>query len=233
MNTGLYSGIAAMRASEQRLEAITANLANASTPAYKRRTAVSRSFEVGTGDRHHREIGTSFATDFSQGRIERTEDPFALALKGEGFFVVEGPDGEAFTRNGSFQLDDSGVLQTPEGYAVVWDGGRGRIDPVGEAVRIDTSGRVFQGAADVGRLKVVAFEEPELLRIDRLNYFQDPGALARTETDAEVHQFALERSNASTVDELIAMITVQRGFESATNLLQMLDQTYRRLNRAR
>jgi flagellar basal-body rod protein FlgF len=233
MNTGLYSGIAAMRSSEQRLQAITANLANASTPAYKRRTAVSRSFDVGVGDRRHREIKTTFTTDFTQGRIERTENPLALALKGEGFFAVEGPNGEAFTRNGSFQLDDTGVLQTAEGHAVVWDGGRGRIDPVGEAVRIDTSGRVFQGASDVGRLKVVAFESPDLLRLDSQAYFHDPGGLTRSTTDAEVHQFALERSNASTVDELIAMITVQRGFESATNLLKMLDQTYRRLNRAR
>lgn len=233
MNSGLYSGIAAMRSSEQRLQAITANLANVSTPAYKRRTAVSRSFEVGTLGRRHREITTSFTTDFSQGRIERTEDPLSLALKGEGFFVVEGPSGEAYTRNGSFQLDDAGVLQTTGGHAVVWDRGSGRIDPVGDAVRIDTSGQVFQGATAIGRLKIVAFESPELLQIDRQTYFHDPVGLAQTATDAEVHQYALERSNASSVDELIALITVQRAFESATSLVKMLDQTYRRLNRAR
>src|SRR5262245_45612416 len=106
MDSGLYSGVAAMRASERQLDAIAANLANIDSPAYKRQNAVTHQFTVGAGERKHDAIVTQSQVDFSQGELSRTGNALDLALEGEGFFVVETPAGEAFTRNGSFNVDE-------------------------------------------------------------------------------------------------------------------------------
>ena len=232
MSTGIYSGVSAMRASERRLESITGNLANTSTPAYKRRSAVSHGFEVGTGDRRHLEVATVYNVDFTQGRIERTGNTYDVALMGDGFFAVDGPGGEMYTRNGSFHVDDQGVLLTSEGFPVAMASQIRNVDPFDTPVVIDASGALLQGNNEIARLKVVDFSRRDLLRPDTNGYYQAGPAVQPEPANAEVHQYALESSNASSIDELIAMITVQRAFESASNMMSMLDQSYRELNRA-
>ena len=233
MDTGLYSGVAAMRVSERRLDAITTNLANVSTPAYKRLGSVTQSFDVGLGLNRHREVATRHATDFSQGEIERTGNTLDLALEGQGFFATESANGEVFTRNGKLHVDEQGVLQTADGYPLAWEGARGAIQSVGEPVTVDGSGEVRQGALQIGRLKIVDFADAQRLELDGQGYFHAPRDLAHTSASAIVHQGAIERSNASSVDELVALIRVQRNFESAASVMRSIDQSYKRLDAAR
>lgn len=233
MDTGLYSGIEAMRAGERQLDAIAANLANLDSPAYKRQNTVTHAFDVGTGERRHRAIVTQTSTDFSQGELSRSGNPLDLALEGDGFFVVETPSGEAYTRNGSFNLDAQGVLRTADGHPAAWEGARGRVESIGEAVTIDGTGVVRQGANQVGKLRLVDFTDKQALTIDKEGYYHAPRGLAPTTPTAIVHQGALEKSNSSSIDELVAMIRVQRGFESAASLVRSIDQSYRRLNAQR
>lgn len=215
------------------MEALTANLANASSPAYKRQATVTRAFDVGVGERRHREVAAASSTDFSQGLIERREDPMSLALDGKGFFAVETRSGEAYTRNGAFHLDDQGELFTAEGHPVAWAGARGRVQPTGEPVTIDGAGRVRQGSNEIGALKLVDFADEQALTVDREGYFHaSPGQGSQPST-ATVHQYAIERSNAQSIDELVALIKVQRDFESASGVMRTIDQSYRRLNQAR
>ena len=147
MDNGLYSGVASMRANEKHLEAIAGNLANLNTPAYKRLGSVTHAFEVGSGGHKQQEVETRVTIDFTQGVLERNDNPLSLALEGDGFFAVETPGGEAFTRNGAFRVDDKGELLTNEGFPVAWDGARGRLAPVDLPIAIDGSGVVKQGAA--------------------------------------------------------------------------------------
>jgi len=236
MNTGLYSGVSAMNASEKRLEAITSNLANASTAAYKRHATATTAFFIGRDDKSHLDVGTRVTTDFSQGPIERTENTFDLAFQSGAipdFFAVESPNGEVFTRNGGFHIDETGTLLTAEGFMVAWEGPRQNLDPSGPQVTIDKTGTVFQNDNLLGRLKIVSFNSFPNLRQNGAGYYEADPALAREGLRGEVHQGALERSNVSTVDELIAMITVQRRFESASNVLDRIDETYQRLNNPR
>jgi flagellar basal-body rod protein FlgF len=233
MDHGLYMGVAAMRSAEKRMEALTANLANASSPAYKRQSSATRAFDVGVGEKKHREVAASSSTDFSQGLIERREDPMAMALEGGGFFAVETPTGEAYTRNGVFRLDDQGELLTGEGHPVAWSGARGRVQPTGEPVTIDGTGKVRQGSSELGALKLVDFADKSKLTIDRDGYWHAAPGQATQEPTAYVHQFAIERSNSESIDELVALIKVQRDFESASGVMRTIDQSYRRLNQTR
>ncbi len=222
-----------MRASERQLDAIAANLANLDSPAYKRQNTVTHAFEVGTGERRHTSIVTQSKIDFSQGEISRSGNPLDFALEGDGFFVVETPSGEAYTRSGSFNLDSQGALLTADGHPVAWDGARGRVDPVGEPVTVDGAGVARQGATQIGTLRLVDFANRDALTLDREGYFHAGRGTARVTPTAIVHQGAIEKSNSSSIDELVAMIRVQRGFESAASLVRSIDQSYRRLNAQR
>ncbi len=233
MDTGLYSGVASMRSNEKRMEAIAANLANLDMNAYKRQASVTQAFEVGNGAGRVRQIVTRHTIDFTQGDIERTGNALDLALEGDGFFVVDGAKGEAYTRNGAFHVDETGALLTTDGMPVAWEGASAKLSPVGDPVSIDESGNVRQGAASIGRLRVVDFADKSQLTLDEQGYYHAPRNVRSSASTAAVHQGAIERSNASSVDELVAMVRVQRNFESAANLMRSIDQSYKRLNTPR
>ncbi len=233
MDTGLYMGVAAMRAQEKRVEAIAANLANINTTAYKRQSTATHSFDVSNVPHSLRSVATESTTDFTQGVLEQRSDPFSLALDGEGFFAVETESGEAYTRNGEFHLDEQGELKTREGLPLAWEGQRGRVQPTGDAVTIDGVGQVRQGGNPIGQLKLVDFVNKQRLKLDSAGYFHAPQGLATQPAAGLVHQGALERSNAESVDELVGLIKAQRGFETAANVMRTLDQSYRRLTQQR
>jgi flagellar basal-body rod protein FlgF len=233
MDNGLYMGVAAMRSAERRMEALAGNLANVSTSAFKRQGSFTHAFDVGSGDRRHREVVTQHATDFGQGLIERREDPLSLALEGPGFFAVETADGVGYTRDGAFHVDDKGELFTTQGHPVAWTGARGRVQPDGEPIRIDSAGHVHQGSNQVGQLQLADFADPQALAIDAQGYFRaQPGQTVQPFASV-VHQGAIERSNAESVDELVGLIKAQRNFEIGARVMSSIDQSYRRLNQQR
>jgi flagellar basal-body rod protein FlgG len=229
MNRGLYSGVQAMSAAERRLESIATNLANVSVQGYKRRGTSTQSFDATLRGRLERQVRTHTRIDFSQGPLESTGEPYDLALTGSGFFTVDTPRGEAYTRGGRFHIDAEGVLQTQDGFPVAWDGARGTIDPQGLEVRIDPEGQVWQGEQQVGRLRLVDFADPGRLEPDRSGYLHAPPGLREAAREGEVRQGHLERSNVSAVDEMVALIATQRSYESAARLMSAIEQGYRRL----
>lgn len=222
-----------MAAAEDRLETVATNLANASVNGYKRRTATVTSFDTVLRGRVQRQTAISKGLDFTQGLVVNTGNTFDLALTGEGFFAVEGPQGEAYTRNGRFHIDGDGVLQTQEGFPVVWDGPRGTIDYRRERPYVDPEGHVYQDDIQIGQLKLTSFQSIGELEPRGSGYFQPVPGQRKAPHRAELVQGALERSNVNAVGEMISMISIQRGFESSARLMQMIDQTYRRLNAPR
>jgi len=228
MDTGLYSGVSALRTAEKRLEAITANLANIDTPGFKRQAGATRAFTV-PGAEGYLEVDTRHRSDFTQGDLKSSSSPYHLALEGRGWFVAEGPSGELYTRCGTFRADGAGVLQTAEGYPIAWESNGGLIDAHGDLVQIDGSGVVRQGTKEVGRLRVVDFANDAALSSIGGGYFAAKEGASELPAEGVVHQGHLESSNVSSMDELVAMITVQRSFESANRLVQMINQTYERL----
>lgn len=230
MNVGLYQGASAMAASEARLESITSNLANARATGFKRVATAQHGSAAKNGAEETTRPDSFGVVDWSQGPLERTGVPTDLALLGRGFFAVEGPEGEVYSRDGHFFLDPSGQLVTQEGFPLAWEGTRGNLDPVGDPIRVDTSGAVWQRNQRVGRLALVDFPALDRLTQDRNGYWQASPALERIPADAEVHQGALEGANVSTIDEMVALIQTQRSFEAGSQVLRLISQTYERLN---
>jgi flagellar basal-body rod protein FlgF len=233
MGNGLESGVQALGASQKRMEYIAANLANLQAPGYKRLGSFTHMIESVRQGRKSSAMETLSEIDFSQGQLDTTGNPLDVALDGDGFFTLETGSGEAYTRNGRFHLDAQGTLLNEDGFAVAWEGGQGRFQPVGDEIVVDPSGAVRQGRNDIGRLKLVDFAERTRLTIDGKGYFRASRDMQPATATAEVRGGALERSNAASIDELVAMIRVQRGFESATSLIKAIDQSYKRLNAPR
>lgn len=231
MNAGLYQGVATMRASQRRLAVITSNLANVSSTAFKRSVPVSHGVKQGQSKRTV--LTTTSAVDWSQGPLERTRVATDLALMGDGFFAIESStgEGEVYTRDGHFSINERGVLVTQQGSPVAWEGARGNLDPVGAKVRVDLSGKVFQGQRSIGTLRVVDFPDRSQLGIGSTGDYVAPATMQPRRATAEVHQGALEGSNVSAVEELIGLIQTQRAFEAGANIITMINQSYERLNR--
>jgi flagellar basal body rod protein FlgG len=231
MNVGLFRAAVAMASSQKELETMASNLANVGTTGYKRGSSAAQEFELQRARGPVRGLALETAVDFSQGELVRTERPLDLALFGEGFFAVESPAGEVYTRDGSFHLTETGVLVTEEGNPVAWETQYGQIDPTGLPIVVDGNGGVKQGTQDMGRLRVVAFADQRALSLDRFGNWIAPANLREVAHDAQVHQGALEQSNASAVDELVAMIGLQRHFEAVAGVMSSIEESYRRLTR--
>lgn len=232
MNNGLYQGAAALRASEKRLEAVAHNLANVDTTAFKRQGTAAHSFVVETANGPKKGLRTELSVDWSQGNLDRTGNAYDLALFGDGFFAVDAPSGEVYTREGSFQINADGVLLTPDGHPVAWEEKFGVIDPAGAPVVVSTDGMMAQGQREVGRLRLVDFADRSRLSQNAQGYYEAPPGAKRRTAVAEVHQGALERSNSVGLEEVVEMITIQRAFEAASHVMSMIDDSYQRLTRS-
>lgn len=233
MDSGLQSSVQALDSGQKRMEYIAANLANLQAPGFKKLVTFTEVIEQVQQGRTERKLETNNQIDFTQGHVEHTGNPLDLALDGDGFFALETESGEAYTRNGRFHLDAQGTLLNEDGFLVVWEGAPGKLQPVGDEIRVDPTGTVRQGENSLGRLKLVDFADRTALELDGRGTFRAPPLAETLPATAEVRGAALERSNADSIDELVSLIRVQRSFENAAQLLRTIDQSYKRLNQPR
>ncbi len=228
MNAGLYSAVSGSLSALTRLDAITNNLANASTPGFKAERLVQRAERVGTAPPSATTVPTpitrgTLETDFTQGPVEATGNPLDVALSGQGFLVVNGPQGERLTRRGNLALDTEGYLTTSDGARVQGDGGD--IHVGNGPVAIGSDGSVRAGDQQVGKLRLVAVADPSALVREGGTTFA-AGGQALTDAEAgevRVLQGSLEAANLSPVENLVALVDTMRGFEAYMRAAERLD----------
>ncbi|WP_022854059.1 flagellar basal-body rod protein FlgF [Thermodesulfatator atlanticus] len=229
---GLLEALEGGRLLERRLDVTANNLANVSTPGYKKdvlsfREVLMRKFPKGW--RTFKEVTQT--TDFQQGPLEHTGNPFDIAIGGEGFFKVETPFGVAYTRAGNFRLDAERRLVTAEGYPVLADGapiviepglakgGLATIDNV--YFQVDASGVIAIDGTEIGRLDVVKFEDPKALKKYGENLFvAKEGAQEIPVDNPNLRQGYLEGSNVEALKEMVNLIEIQREFEAIQKSIQ-------------
>ena len=222
---------AALSALTRQYEAITHNLANANTVGYKRRLIVFTMLDGTTG-------GTSAAgatatetsptivdsdfVDFSQGSLVHTGRSLDVALHGKGFLVMETAGGERYTRNGVFRTNAQGQLVDAQGRTVAGEGGPLTIPPSVSIlqVQIGEDGRVLAAGTEIGKLRIVEFEDPKGLIPVGENVYEDPAdSRPAAATDTTVHQGFQEGSNVKAVQELVALIQVARLYEANVKIV--------------
>ncbi len=219
-----------MTARITRQDMLAENLANASTPGFKTQrlfmTMLQESVRSGGGLAGDKTYG--IYTDFSQGPVDVTNRPLDFAIQGEGFFAIDTDTGEKYTRAGNFTLDEEGTLTTNRGDVVV--GASGPITIEGGDFTVSAEGKVMVDGAEIGAFKIVTFENVRNL-VRRGNYYESGGqaAIESEMIDTQVLQGALERANVNPIDEMVNMIAVQRGFETAQTTIKMQDDSSRKL----
>lgn len=233
MVSGKYSALAGAVSREQSINNIAANLANVNTTGYKRSMV---SFEsLLRGEQQIREAsGINYSrvrqnyTDFTEGALRPTENPYDMAIQGEGFFKVLGPEGPVYTRRGDFLVDPEGNLRTSNGMPVL-DDGNGEINipntDIGE-VAVADDGTIYvmtpDGVrAEVARLGIVGVNDLTQLKRREDTTFE----LLPEGDEVEIENFRviqgnLEVSNVNMTEEMTKMINSYRTFETYHKVLK-------------
>lgn len=236
MSTGIWMAASGAAAQMTAVDATANNLANATTPGYKAEQAVFQEYladalQAGRAQREMRYASVvRVATDTRSGPLQVTQRPLDVAIDGDGFFAVQTPNGERYTRAGAFQLGPGGALVTSEGYAVLDAGGSPISVPLdGGELSIGEDGVLRVGGEDAGQLRVVTFEQPSALTKEGHQLFR-PTEAAGPPLPAvpALHGGALELPNVSIVKGMTDLVSATRTFEALQKAVEAFGQLERR-----
>jgi flagellar basal-body rod protein FlgF len=213
---------AAMDQKIMQLQHITNNLANASTPGFKAEHLLTMNAlqqESKPGD--NAASLNALVVDFARGISQRTDNPLDLYLQGDGFFVVQTKDGQAYTRKGDFTVNHLNQLVTQAGDAVVGEGGP--ITLQNGKIHIAGNGAVFVDESQVGKLKIVDFGNRQNLRNAGGSLYVDDGTAGVKKADRpDIASGSIELSNVNVINEMAGMIDIHRSFETYQKIIQTL-----------
>ncbi len=272
MLRGVYTGASGMLAQQARLDTISNNLANVDKTAYKKDITVFKSFpdmlirrinESGQGITplgsydtmpYVGKLGTGVAvnevfTEFKQGALQRTENSFDLALEGRGFFTVLTEKGERYTRDGSFTINQDGILMTHNGNPVLGENGQIRVHKhdfiVNERGEVIINGDLSRNPRQVtsmesnswsnpivlDKLKIVDFEHIREIKKEGDSFYRETefSGPPLPPENYKVRQGFLEKSNVNIVREMVEMIEVQRSYEANQKSILAHDSTLGKL----
>lgn len=256
MMRALWSAASGMTSQQLNVDVISNNLANVNTTSFKRdraefkdliyQTLQTENVYGGQGKPVNMQVGvgarpSAIVKDFAEGSLQQTENLFDMALDGEGFFSVLGPNDKVYyTRDGSFKLSVDGnvaTLTTADGYPVLDDGGNPIVfDSTERDLSVSPLGVISVKNADgttqeIATLGLYNFTNPAGLLNKGSNLYEpttasgDPG----TRDDFQgrmgnVMQGFLETSNVQVVKEMVDMIAAQRAYEINSKAIQAADE---------
>ena len=154
-------------------------------------------------------------TDFSQGTLQPTGNSLDLALSGKGFFVVNGPSGPLYTRNGSFQLSASGAADHSGWISGARHRRQNHSDAIADPLEVAADGSVTQDGDDLGQLNLVDFQDRSVLQKVGNSYFgvTDAKVKAIPAADVTVAQGKIENSNVAPAESAVRLVGLMRQFE--------------------
>jgi flagellar basal-body rod protein FlgF len=210
---------AGMQARMQSLDLVANNLANSSSSGYKTDGEFYTLFtSEAAGEDESGPTAVPMIqrqwTDFAQGLLEPTNNPLDFGLSGKGFFVVEGPSGPLYTRNGNFRFSTSGSLITNEGYPLLQQNGQPFRANTAKPLQVAPDGNITQSGNSIGLIKLANFESPASLTKFGSNYFLNGSGQEETEAaGAQIFQGKLETSNVSASHGAVRIVGLSRQFE--------------------
>lgn len=235
-------GVSGMKAQQEVVETLSANIANVNTPAYKRVEPRLRTvgFSALINDETAMQApgmgGVRFDAPrrtMDSGVLKKTDRALDLAVRGGGFFALTRPDGGiVYSRNGDFRADDEGFLVDANGYRLSPEI---QIPRDAAGVRIDAEGQVFatrnQKEESLGQIELTRFAAPDRLAYDTGGIYRPTEASGEGESMAiadggvgTLAQGFLETSNVKIVDEFVSLVVAQRAYEASAKMVQAVDE---------
>jgi flagellar basal-body rod protein FlgF len=233
MDRVIYTAMTGASHILQQQASVSQNLANTNTPGFRAAIDVFRAVPLQGEGLPTRTfvVDATAGTDFTPGGLQPTGRVLDVGIDGKGWIAVQdGQGNEAYTRNGSFQVLPSGVLQTCSGLNVLGDGGLLTLPPDSE-VTIAKDGTISTvpsanqktGVVVVGRLKLTNPPEAALVRGEDGLFRTRDGVPAAADAKVTVVSGHLESSNVNSVEAMVNMITLARQFDTHMKLLQNAD----------
>jgi flagellar basal-body rod protein FlgF len=224
-------------AMRRELEVVSNNVANLSTTGYKADNSAFSEFlmpgahsDQFSGPDRRPSFVQDRATwhDFSQGPFQQTGGPLDVAIDGEGFFAVQTQRGERYTRNGGFQISNTGEIVTSAGDRVLGESGPIVLQPTDRDIVVTSDGTVkvreglsLTSDSTRGKLRLVTFANPQSLQKDGTSMFAAPaGILPQPAQKISIAHGVLEKSNVRSVLEMSRLIEITRKYTEVANMVQ-------------
>ncbi len=228
------TALSGLQAATVDLDVTSNNIANVSTTGFRADLHSFSSAPIeGPGvDSRVNAIVETYGTDFSQGAIANTGRDLDIAVQGEGFIAVQGPDGEeAYTRAGDLRVNGGGLLSTGAGHLVMGDGGPVAI-PVNSSLTIGSDGTISlqalgQGPETLSQVDRIKLVRPDISQMQKGSdgLFRLPdGEIASADGAVRVTSGALEQSNVNIAKTLVNMIELSRQYEMQVKVMQTAEE---------
>lgn len=242
MNIGLYLGASALGALERWQDATAQNIAASSVPGYQKRQVefsmrnagvLPTGAASGTSAQSAQFPSSRVSVSFHPGQFVGTGRELDVAIRGEGFFEVQTPDGaRAYTRAGSFYTNAERVLVDAQGNTVLGEGGAPiQLLADGGPLAIAADGTLSQNGQQIGRLTIQRFADNQSLLPLSGSLFAANGQAPETVENPSLMQGSLETSNVQAVGEMVNLVQISRAYEAAQKVIttrdDALDKTIR------
>lgn len=228
IENAILIGLSKQVALQRKIDVIANNMANINSAGFKRDSIlfeeylmpVARMTEMKGQDRVLSYVNdTAMYRNYSEGPMVKTDDPLDVAIKGDGWLVVQTRDGDRYTRNGHMKLNTEGVLVTSNGDPVLGEGGPVTIGSGEKDISISVDGTISTDRGVKDRLRIVSFKEQGKLKKDGemlMRSEERPGPAERS----RVLQGMIERSNVEPVMQLTELIQATREYVTNSKILQ-------------
>lgn len=229
MSGAALSSLQVQMTLSRKMEIIADNLANMSTPGFKAEMLAIVPESDGVAPSNQRfAVALGIVRDTRAGNLIQTGNTLDLAIQGKGYFVIQTPEGERYTRNGRFSLDAEGRLVNSNGLAVLGDsGGPISFPPEAGKLSVSPDGTITAASGEIATIGIVAFEnEQRLTRVSNGLFRTD--APPKPAEKSVVVQGAIEDSNVQAVVQITEMMKVTRGYQAAQKIIQSEHERLRR-----
>ena len=228
MDAAGYTALTRQSGLMREMQVVANNIANISTTGFRREGVVFEEYvaRMDTGPSLSMANASGRVVDLTQAGISQTGAAFDFAIQGDGFFLIETPNGERLTRAGSFTPSAAGELMTNDGYRLLDQGGAPVfVPPTARAVTVAQDGSVAADGVPVARIGLWRPSDPLTLQHQAGTMFAADGI--EPSDGGTILQGFLEDSNVNPVMEIARMIEVQRAYELGQSFMDQEDKRVR------
>lgn len=215
----------------RQMDVIANNIANMTATGFRAESLLAEEVpvDVGPGQTVRYVQDVALVRDLTPGAMIPTNNPFDLAIEGEGYFVIATEEGERYTRNGQFRLSDLGEIITADGDPLLDNGGQPITVPPGiSSVTIAPDGTVSTPDFVLGRLGLVTFDD--LQDLEKAGHGLYRTGQAPVPADGvSIIQGAIEGSNVQAVVEMTEMMATVRAYQGTQKIIEAHHELERRM----
>lgn len=229
MDNAIYSTLTRQSGLMREMQLIANNIANAATTGFRQEGLVFSEYvnRIEGGESLSMASASVRNTSMLQGSLTQTGGNLDLAIDGEGFFLIETPEGQRLTRAGHFMVSAAGDLVTADGFAVLDAGGAPLfVPPDAVELAVSADGTISTAGLPLGQIGLVLPSDPLALQRETGTLFQSQEGVVPAETGRILKGF-LEASNVDPISQIARMIQVQRAYEMGQSLMEREDERIR------